>query len=74
VSRDPFEHRSPKESPDCATCCDRGVLLDEAAEGHMGSGENCPDCNPTADQVAAVTAEYERLVAAGVIDPTADPF
>lgn len=74
VSGDPFADAPAKEAPDCTTCCDRGFLIDLAAEGHMGSGENCPDCNPTAEQAEANTAEHRRLVTAGVIDPNAGPF
>jgi hypothetical protein len=71
MSADPFDDRPPKESPDCTTCCDQGSVPDPTGE----TGEaNCPDCNPTAEQVTASTAEYQRLVAAGVIDPTTDPF
>ena len=73
VSGDPFADAPPKEAPDCTTCCDQGFLIDLAAEGHMGSGENCPDCNPTIEQTEAAAAKYEQLIAAG-LNPTADPF
>lgn len=71
---DPFADAQPTEAPNCTTCCDSGFLLDLAAEGHVGSGQNCPDCNPTTEQSAATTAEFQRRVDADETDPTADPF
>lgn len=62
---DPFADYEGKLEPDRTTCCDQGVLIDLAAEGNMGSGQNCPDCNPNAEQVAAAGAEWRRRTAAG---------
>jgi hypothetical protein len=61
----------PKEAPDCGTCCDQGFVPD--LTGETGTA-NCSECNPTAEQAEAVTAEYQRWVATGELDPTADPF
>lgn len=74
MSGDPFAGFEGKLEPDCTTCCDRGALIDEAAEGHTGSGQNCPDCNPTTKQAAATTAEFQRRVDAGELDLAQDPF
>lgn len=70
ADHDPFADAPPKEAPDCTACCDQGFVPD--LTGETGTA-NCPECNPTDEQVAAATAEYRRLVAAG-LDPTADPF
>lgn len=59
-----------KEAPDCTTYSDDGFVPDPT--GETGTA-NCPDCNPTLEQAAATTAEYQRWVAVGV-DPFADPF
>jgi hypothetical protein len=61
----------PKEAPDCGTCCDQGFVPD--LTGETGTAQ-CPECHPTAEQSAAATAEYQRWVATGELDPTADPF
>jgi hypothetical protein len=65
---DPSDDVPPREVPDCTTCCDQGFVPD--LTGETGTA-NCPECNPTAEQVAATTAEYQRRVAAGEI--SADP-
>ena len=69
---DPLAGAAPKEAPDCTTCCDQGFVSD--LTGKTGVA-NCPDCNPTAEQAAATTAEWERRIASGEI-PTVEesPF
>jgi hypothetical protein len=61
----------PREEPYCTTCSDDGFVDD--LTGETGTA-NCSECNPTAEQAAATTAEYQRWVATGELDPTADPF
>lgn len=68
---DPLANVPPKEAPDCTTCCDQGSVDD--LTGETGTA-NCPDCNPTAEQAAVNTAEYQRWVAAGMPDLHTDPF
>jgi hypothetical protein len=49
----PFAGFEGQLEPDCTTCSDECFLIDPAAEGHVGSGQNCPECNPTPEQDAA---------------------
>jgi hypothetical protein len=71
VSSDPFADYEGKLEPDCTTCDDQGTVPDLTGETGVA---NCPDCNPTPEQVAATTAELRRRVEAGEYDPTAAPF
>jgi hypothetical protein len=68
---DSFAGYEGKLEPDCTTCCDQRFVPD--LTGATGLAQ-CPDCNPTAEQVEANTMRYDALVAAGAIDPDAEPF
>jgi hypothetical protein len=70
VNGDLFADAPLKEALDCTACCDQGFVPDLTGETGVA---NCPDCNPTDEQVTATTAEYQRWVDAGMT-PTADPF
>jgi hypothetical protein len=62
-------HYQPGEGPYCNTCGDNGFVDDPT--GETGTA-NCPDCNPTVEQVEAATTEYQHWVATSELAPTAD--
>nr|WP_221374526.1 hypothetical protein [Actinoplanes polyasparticus] len=71
VHNDPFAGYEGRQEPDCTTCDDQRFVPD--LTGETGTAQ-CPECDPTVEQVAAATAEYERAVATGKVDPAAEPF
>jgi hypothetical protein len=62
------EELNVREEPDCYQCCDSHevIVFDFDGGQHV---ENCPDCNPTAEQVAA----YEAQLAAMPVTVCTDP-
>ena len=71
MSGDPFAGYEGKLEPDCTDCCDQGFVPDLTGETGLA---NCPDCNPTPEQVSAAIAEFQRRLEAGEFNPTADPL
>lgn len=66
---DLFVDYEGKLEPDCTACDDQGFVPDLIGETGVA---NCPGCNPTDEQVAAATAEWDRGSAAGGVEES--PF
>lgn len=48
------DEMQPREEPDCGTCGDGGIIrrFDFEAGAYVDEGD-CPECNPSADELAA---------------------